>query len=99
MTKTIDTIEDVEDYIHSLSIAELKEMTRRAKPIQLNWTAEELAQMEVYNAQQESTDLSYDALERIDKQPFRATLGEIRQYCKGLNLDMLTFLKDILEKK
>jgi hypothetical protein len=93
------SIEDVEDYIHSLSVAELKEMTRKAKPIQLNWTAEELAQMQAYNAQQEATDLSYDALERIDKQPFRATLGEIQQYCQGLNLDMLGFLKNIVEKK
>ena len=75
MTKTIDTIEDVEDYIHSLSITELKEMTRRAKPIQLNWTAAELAQIEAYNAQQDAAELSYDALERVDKQAFSATLA------------------------
>jgi hypothetical protein len=93
MTKTI---ENTDEYIQSLSISELKAWCADTIPVQLNYTQEEIEQSQHILEIVDATDLDYEVVEKILYEPTKATLVDIKTYCKALNINTLAFIEKAL---
>ena len=88
------TMTEIEDIFQSMSAAELWELHRDVKPIDLpRPSAEEMAVYEKIWAIMDATGLEADSVEKILFSPQKATLGEIVVYCRELNLNVLEFIE------
>jgi Ca2+-binding EF-hand superfamily protein len=88
----IQTIRNTDDFIQSLSIAELKAWSVDSTPITLNYTQEEIEKSEQIYKVMDETDLDYEDVEKILFEPKKASLGVIQTYCKTLNIDIVDFI-------
>jgi hypothetical protein len=92
----IQTIRNTDDFIQSLSVAELKAWSADSTPIALNYTQEEIEKSEQIYKIMDDTDLDYEDVEKILFEPKKASLGVIQTYCKTLNIDILDFIEKAL---
>ena len=95
MMNTLDTTESIEDYIHSLSIAELKQLGKNVLPIKLNHTQEEMEMAEQIWEIMDLTGLDFEAVENILIAPKQASLKNIAIYCNALNINFLDFTNKV----
>jgi hypothetical protein len=95
MTNTLDSIEYIEDYIHSLSITELKKLGENVAPIKLNHTPEEMEVAEQIWDIMDLTGLDFESVETILIEPKQASLKNIAIYCKALNINFLDFTSKV----
>jgi hypothetical protein len=91
MMNTFDTIDNVEDYIQSLSITELKKLGENVMPLQLNYTQEEMEIAEKIWDIMDLTGLDFESVEKILIAPKQASLKNIAIYCKALDINFFDF--------
>jgi hypothetical protein len=92
----IQTIRNTDDFIQSLSVAELKAWSADSTPITLNYTQEEIEKSEQIYTIMDETDLEYEDVEMVLVEPKKASLGVIQTYCKALNIDIADFIEKAL---
>jgi hypothetical protein len=91
------TIQNIDEYIQSLSVRELKAIHKDIEPIELNWTEEELAKSERIYKLIDATNLDYSVIEMILDNPKKAALGDIQIYCNQLNINLFSFIQQALD--
>lgn len=97
MTNSIELVtKNIDDYIQSLSVRELKELWNNSTPIQPNYSKEERETSEKIWPIMDLTDLDYESVEKILFEPQRAVLGDIVIYCQKMNINLLSFIEEAL---
>jgi hypothetical protein len=89
-------INNVDDYIQTLSVGELKAWCADGKTIDMNWTDEELEKSQKIYDIMDATEMEYVQVERLLDNPYHAPLSDIHTYCKAMDLDMFEFIKKSL---
>ena len=88
----IASINNVDEYIQSLSVEQLREWCADSTPIKINWTKEEIEKSNKIYEIMDLTDLDYAEVELILDNPRTAPLCNIQIYCKAMKLDMFEFI-------
>ncbi len=88
----IASINNVDEYIQSLSVEQLREWCDDSTPIKINWTDEEIEKSNKIYEIMDLTDLNYVEVELILDNPRTAPLCNIQIYCKAMKLDMFEFI-------
>ena len=87
---------DIDELIQSMTPKELWAMSRHAKPIQVNWTEEEVEKSDKIYKIMDLTALDYADVECLLNEPLKARLGDIKIYCQAMNLNVLDFIQNLL---
>ena len=88
----IASINNVDEYIQSLSVEQLREWCADSKPIKIDWTEKEIEKSNKIYEIMDLTDLDYAEVELILDNPRNAPLYNIQIYCKAMKLDMFEFI-------
>ena len=88
----IASINNVDEYIQSLSVEQLRDWCADSTPIKIDWAEEEIEKSNKIYEIMDSTDLDYAEVEVILDNPRTAPLCNIQIYCKAMKLDMFEFI-------
>ena len=88
----IASINNVDEYIQSLSIEQLRDWCADSTPIKINWTKEEIEKSNQIYEIMDLTDLDYTEVELLLDNPRTAPLCNIQIYCQAMKLDMFEFI-------
>ena len=88
----IASINNVDKYLQSLSVEQLRDWCADSTPIKINWTEEEIEKSNKIYEIMDLTDLDYAEVELILDNSRTAPLCNIQIYCKAMKLDMFEFI-------
>ena len=88
----IASINNIDEYIQSLSVEQLREWCADSTPIKIKWTEEEIEKSNKIYEIMDLTDLDYAEVELILDNLRTAPLCNIQIYCKSMKLDMFEFI-------